>query len=104
MDCIRISREFSSTNKEGYRGFISQTFTYGAATYLDLQKGEGVNFCAHGDFVPSINSRNLKTEVLNQACVKYTSFRLQSPFAAHAFEGPSYQEAFQQAIISQYEG
>jgi hypothetical protein len=103
MDCIRLSNEFYSLDRSGYGGRIKKTFTYGAATFLDLKNGEGVNFWAPGDMVPMLNPGNYDIMHSNPCCVKFTSIRIQSPFEAHAFEGASYQEAFQRAISSEFE-
>jgi RHS repeat-associated protein len=103
MDCIRLSKEFDRSNQSGYGETIRKTFTYGAATFIDLKKGEGANFWAPGDVVPMLNPGNYDIMLANPNCVKFTSFRLQSPAEAHAFEGVSYQEAFQRAISSEFE-
>ena len=104
MDCIRLSREFDRSDQSGY-GYgdrINKTFTYGAATFIDLKRGEGANFWAPEDVVPMLNPGNYDTMLANPGCIKFTSFRIQSPAEAHAFEGASYQEAFQRAISSDF--
>jgi RHS repeat-associated protein len=103
MDCIRHSKEFDLSNQNGYGQRIKKTFTYGAATFIDLKNGEGANFWAPGDVVPLLNPGNYEIMASNPSCIKFTSFRIQSPTEAHAFEGASYQEAFQRAIGSEFE-
>jgi RHS repeat-associated protein len=103
MDCIRHSEGFIYSRQGGYSKFIGKTFTYGAATFLDFKKGEGVNFWAPGDVVPLLNPKNYGVMILNHNCVKFTSFRIQFPSEAHTFEGASYQEAFQGAVSSDFE-
>jgi hypothetical protein len=103
MDSIRISPEFARGEESRYGKYIGQIFTYGAASFVNLERGEGYNFVAPFDVVPYLNERNYDIMHENPTCVRYTSFRFQLPSTAHAFEGPSYQEAFQRAINSQYE-
>jgi RHS repeat-associated protein len=102
IDCILTTREFDRSNENGYAKFMGQTFTYGAATFLDLKKGEGINFWTPGDPIPLLNPRNYDIMESNPQCIKFTTFRIQHPFDAHAFESPAYQEAFQHAIEAQY--
>ena len=93
MDCILHSPEFHGDSSE-YNKYIGSIFTYGGASFIE----SGTNFYAAFDFVPLLNPRNVSIMMNKRECVHYTSFRIQSPFAAHEFEGPSYQEAFQFAI------
>ena len=94
MDCLLRSTEFSDDLSGGYKRFLGPIFTYGGATFIP----SGTNFVARFDIVPLFNADNRSIVRNHPECVRYTSFRLQSPLAAHEFDGPSYQEAFQYAI------
>jgi RHS repeat-associated protein len=94
MDNLMRTPEFSKATENGYKQFLGPIFTYGGATLIQ----SATNFIARFDFVPLLNTENKQIMNNHPECIHYLDFRFQSPWTAHGFDSPSYQEAFQIAI------
>ncbi len=66
-------------------------YTYGGAYFIK----DAVNFWALPDFVPVCNIFSFASQLLTGfRDVTFAPLRFQSPFTAHGFENPSYQECY----------
>jgi hypothetical protein len=63
---------------------------------------DAINYIAIGDFVPYLNPVSfMASAVQGFSNIEYLPFRLQTPFQAHAWAGPSYQYAIDKFIRGQ---
>ena len=80
--------EFSRENGR-YGKCIGKLYTYGGSVTIP----GAINFIALGDIVPFLNPMNWITMLVHPECVCFVGPGWRTPLAAHAFEGPAYQEA-----------
>ena len=96
MTCLIASPEFDPNGNGPYAGRLGKIYTYGAESFIPL----GLNFISWFDFVPCLNPMNWWTAITHPECIRFTPFRWQTPWTAHGFDNPSYQEAFHSVIHS----
>lgn len=96
MKCLIHSPEFDPNGNGPYAGRLGSIYTYGAASFIS----SGLNFVSWFDLIPWLNPLNWWTAITHPECIRFTPFRLQTPWTAHGFDNPSYQEAFHSVIQS----